>query len=102
LLLDDIRGITTSSARRESPSHVFGVSTPGPVDKQSCAKKGKIAKAEHQIPNAFVSRLGGSSFVMDDGDDKFLRKKSPSEGHPEYAGVELKEKGGSASFFHNP
>jgi len=101
LLLDDIRGITTSSARRESPSHVFGVSTPGPVDKQSGAKKGKIGKAEHQIPNAFVSRLGGSSFVMDDGDDKFLRKKSPSEGPPEYAGVELKEKGGDVTRPHN-
>jgi hypothetical protein len=32
LLFDDARGITTSSARREVPSMVFGISTPGPVD----------------------------------------------------------------------
>lgn len=93
LLEDDIRGITTSSARREVPSSVFGISTPGPVDKRSGAKRGKIGKHEHKIPNAFVSRLGGSTFVMDDGDDKFIRKKSPSEGPPDYAAVEQSEEG---------
>jgi len=101
LLKDDIRGITTSSARRESPSHVFGISTPGPIDKRPGSKRGKIGKAEHQIPDAPVSRLGGSTFVMDDGDDKFLRKKSPSEGPPEYAGIELKEKDGDVTRPHN-
>lgn len=101
LLKDDIRGITTSSARRESPSQVFGISTPGPVDKSSGAKKGVIGKAEHQVPNAFVSRLGGSSFVMDDGDDKFLRKESPADGPPEYAGVELNETDGDVKRPHN-
>ena len=93
LLKDDARGITTSSARREVPSMVFGISTPGPTDKQSDAKTGDIGKAEHEIKGAFVSRLGGSSFVMDDGDDKFLRKKKPSEGPPEYAAVEQGETG---------
>ena len=88
LLEDDVRGITTSSARRETPSMVFGISTPGPVDKQSGAKQGKIGKAEHKVNLAFVSRLGGSSFVMDDGDDKWLRKKKPTEGPPDYAGLE--------------
>jgi len=73
LLKDDIRGITTSSARRETPSAVFGISTPGPVDK--AGPKGKVGKFEHVIPEAFISRLGGSSFVMDDGDDKFLKKQ---------------------------
>ena len=29
---DNIRGNTSSSARRESPSQVFGISTPGPID----------------------------------------------------------------------
>lgn len=101
LLADDIRGITTSSARREVPSAVFGISTPGPVDKQPGAKKGKIGKAEHKINNAFVSRLGGSTFVMDDGDDKFLRKKRPSEGPPEYVSVEQNEKGGDPTIPHN-
>lgn len=97
LLRDDVRGITTSSARRETPSAVFGISTPGPVDKQSGAKKGKVGKKESKITNAFVSRLGGSSFVMDDGDDKFLRKKSPSEGPPEYVSVEQNQTGGDAT-----
>jgi len=99
LLKDDIRGITTSSARREVPSMVFGISTPGPVDK--AGKIGKVGKYEHKIPNAFVSRLGGSSFVMDDGDDKFLRKKSASEGPPEYAAVELGETDGIKTILHN-
>jgi hypothetical protein len=91
LLKDDIRGITTSSARREVPSMVFGISTPGPVDKTG--KKGKVGKFEHKIPAAFVSRLGGSSFVMDDGDDKFLRKTKAHEGPPEYAALEQGEDG---------
>lgn len=91
LLRDDVRGITTSSARRETPSQVFGISTPGPVDKKG--KKGKIGKREHKIVDAFVSKLGGSSFVMDDGDDKFVRKTSPSEGPPDYAAVEQGERG---------
>jgi hypothetical protein len=91
LLKDDIRGITTSSARREVPSMVFGISTPGPVDKTG--KTGKVGKHEHKINNAFVSRLGGSSFVMDDGDDKFLRKTTPSDGPPEYASLEQGEDG---------
>lgn len=91
LLKDDIRGITTSSARREVPSMVFGISTPGPVDKTG--KQGKVGKHEHKIPNAYVSRLGGSSFVMDDGDDKFLRKTPASEGPPEYGAVEQGEDG---------
>lgn len=86
LLKDDIRGITSSSARREIPSSVFGISTPGPVDKTG--KQGKVGKHEYKIPNAFVSRLGGSSFVMDDGDDKWERKTAAADGPPEYASVE--------------
>ena len=87
LLLDDIRGITSSSARREWPSAVFGISTPGPIDKQNGAPRGKVGPKETE-GTAFVSRLGGSSFVMDDGDDKFVRKATPSEGPPDYASVE--------------
>jgi len=86
LLKDDIRGITSSSARREIPSSVFGISTPGPVDKTG--KQGKVGKHEYKIPNAFVSRLGGSSFVMDDGDDKWERKTPASDGPPDYVSVE--------------
>jgi hypothetical protein len=64
LLLDTVRGVTSSSARRETPSAVFGISTPGPLDPNG--KKGKIGyEGNRQEP---VSRLGGSTFVMDDGD----------------------------------
>lgn len=101
LLKDDTRGITTSSARREAPSAVFGWSTPGPIDKQSGAKQGPRGTRETLIPNAFVSRLGGSSIVMDDGDDKFLRKKHASEGPPEYAAVEQDETDGDPTIPHN-
>jgi hypothetical protein len=101
LLKDDIRGITTSSARRETPSQVFGISTPGPVDKQPGATKGNVGKAEHQISGAFVSRLGGTTFVMDDGDDKFLRKTPAGEGPPEYAAVEQDETDGDVTIPHN-
>lgn len=64
LLIDTVRGVTSSSARREAPSSVFGISTPGPLDPNG--KKGKIGfEGNKQGP---VSRLGGSTFVMDDGD----------------------------------
>jgi predicted chitinase len=64
LLLDDIRGVTSSSARRESPSSVFGISTPGPLDPNG--RKGLVGyQRKVSVP---VSRLGGSQFVMDDGD----------------------------------
>jgi len=75
LLTDEIRGLTTTSARREAPSSVFGVSTPGPLDKRGNAR-GKGGR--------YYSRLGGSSIVMDDGDDKFLRKTSAATGPSEY------------------
>jgi uncharacterized protein YaiE (UPF0345 family) len=64
LLLDRVRGVTSSSARREVPSYVFGISTPGPLDANG--KKGKIGFAGNDL--APVSRKGGSTFVMDDGD----------------------------------
>lgn len=99
LLKDDIRGITTSSARRETPSMVFGISTPGPIDKNG--PKGTIGKSEDEIPGAFVSRLGGSTFVMDDGDDKFTRKTPAGEGPPEYASVEQDETDGDPTIPHN-
>jgi len=88
LLADDTRGITTSSARREAPSSVFGISTPGPIDKRANAKRGAVGKKEYKIPNAPVSRLGGTTFVMDDGDANFLRKTHAKDGPPEYVSVE--------------
>jgi hypothetical protein len=101
LEFDDSRGITTSSARREIPSMVFGISTPGPVDRRPGAKQAPIGKSEWKIPNAFVSRLGGSTFVMDDGDDKWLRKTTATEGPPEYANLEDGETDGQPDLPHN-
>jgi hypothetical protein len=67
LLADDIRGITSSSARREAPSKVFGISTPGPLDPNG--KKADVGYKGHSKLQP-VSRLGGTTFVMDDGDEK--------------------------------
>lgn len=64
LLTDNIRGTTTSSARREVPSMVFGISTPGPLDPNG--KKGYVGY--ERVATKPVSRLGGTQFVMDDGD----------------------------------
>ena len=93
LIMDDIRGITSSSSRREVPSMVFGFSTPGPFDKRPNAKTGSVGKADSVATNVPVSHLGGSTFVMDDGDDKFVRKTPASSGPPVYAAVEQGETG---------
>lgn len=55
LINDPIRGTTTSGARRESPSQVFGFLTPGPeqVNLDTGKRDG-------------TNRLGGHSFVLDD------------------------------------
>lgn len=68
LLLDTIRGVTSSSARREVPSQVFGISTPGPVDTSTNAPRKNIGFKDNSAVRIPVSRLGGSTFVMDDGD----------------------------------
>lgn len=93
LSTDETRGTTTSSARRDMPSMVFGISTPGPVDRRANAKKGNVGHYESKVTGAFVSRLGGTTFVMDDGDDTLLRKTHASEGPPEYASVDNGEEG---------
>jgi len=72
LILDDIRGITSSSARREYPSSVFGISTPGPIDESKGSKTGEIGFDVKST--AYVSRMGGSQFVMDDGDKDNLNE----------------------------
>jgi hypothetical protein len=65
LLLDNVRGVTTSGARRERPSSVFGISTPGPLDPDGPRAAFGYDTASKTTP---VSRLGGTTFVMDDGD----------------------------------
>jgi len=100
LIEDEIRGITTSSARREIPSAVFGWSTPGPLDKRDGAPKADIGPRGQKL-NWYKSRLGGSSFVMDDGDDKFLRKGKPWDTPMEYINLEAGEADGDPTLPHN-
>ena len=72
---DNVRGNTSSSARRESPSQVFGISTPGPVDFEGNFSNnpnvgnfhGTITDKDGNIIKRANSRLGGHTFVMDDG-----------------------------------
>ena len=54
LIKDRARGTTTSSARREAPSNVYGILTPGPP-------------IDPDVPQENIRRKGGSSLVMDDG-----------------------------------
>lgn len=68
LLIDDVRGVTSSSARREAPSNVYGISTPGPVDLTSPRKVAGFVDDGNGITLP-VSRLGGHQLVMDDGDN---------------------------------
>jgi len=84
LINDDIRGITTSSARRESPSKVWGVSTPGPVDKKGPVGEIGSSDSTGGLKKAAHSKLGGSTFVMDDGDEKFIRNAPASNSPPIY------------------
>lgn len=71
---DQYRGVLTSSSQRETPSNVFGISTPGrPKDDPTLAdgydekaKEGNLTETDYAIK----SRVGGHTFVMDDGDKK--------------------------------
>jgi len=100
LVEDDIRGITSSSAQREFPSAVIGISSPGPVDKRGGSPQGKIGLKESQA-TVHTSRLGSSSFVIDDGDDKLIRKGSPEDTPYEYVNKEASGKGGDVTRPHN-
>lgn len=80
LLDDDVRGVTSTSARREAPSNVYGMSTPGPLDKRPGAPKHQRGASETKA-TVFSSRLGGHSIVMDDGDETILRS-GPANAFP--------------------
>jgi hypothetical protein len=64
LSADDIRGNTSSSARRETPSQVFGISTPGRKDTSTTPVKVGTKDSE---ATDYVTRKTGHTFVMDDG-----------------------------------
>lgn len=73
---DYVRGIVSSSSQRESPSYVFGISTPGRPTKDPATDpdyrekilSGSIRESDYAV----AARKGGHVFVMDDGniDDK--------------------------------
>jgi hypothetical protein len=73
---DKIRGAISSSSMREVPSQVYGISTPG--------RRATSGDQVSGIPEAVISRRGGHSFVMDDGDadgvDQLVRLRT-SGGH---------------------
>jgi hypothetical protein len=89
LITDNIRGPITSNSQRESPSAVFGFSTPGrPVyqgglDDQSITQKLSSDQVKLQDVQV-VARRGGHSIVLDDGDlsgqDNLVRIRT-SKGH---------------------
>lgn len=94
LLEDNIRGITTSSMRRNVPNMVFGISTPGPADRREGSKRVSIGKKQNRSSNTVpISRMGGTQLVMDDGDDQYQRKTPAGEGSPDYADLLKGEKG---------
>lgn len=89
ILRDPIRGPISSSAQRESPSRVgWGVSTPGRPIYQGGYTDEDIAdvatNAKQKEGLKIVSRRGGHSIVMDDGDligqDNLVRIRT-SQGH---------------------
>ena len=87
-LEDDVRGVTTSSARRQVPNSVFGISTPGPLDWRDGSKRMTTGPTDNQSLEAVpVSRLGGTQFVMDDGDDRYARQTKAGEGPVRYIDI---------------
>lgn len=92
LIRDPDRGTISSSSSRESPSKVFGISTPGRAIYEGGyggAGQPTIAEAvkDSKIPDKnfkVVGRIGGHSLVMDDGDlegkDQLFRLRT-AQGH---------------------
>jgi len=85
---DPIRGPISSSSQRETPSQVFGISTPGRPLNDPADDKEYVSKlnADTLPPEYFKikSRKGGHTFVMDDGatlgQDQLVRLRS-AKGH---------------------
>ena len=101
---DRVRGPVGSSAYRESPSSVFGISTPGrPVYKsgiteynvQQSYASGGVTKEDVKV----VGRRGGHSFIMDDGDvtgnDQLIRIRT-AKGHQ----ITMSDDGNSLHIMH--
>ena len=111
LIRDEIRGTTSSSARRETPSQVFGISTPGPIDyegqktnrRESINRHGKIYKDsgdEFDFSNVAHSRLGGQIFVMDDGTPA-IREGNTTKTPIQNELIRLRTRSGAQLLLHN-
>ena len=100
LLNDEVRGTTTTSARREMPSAVFGISTPGPKDRRDGSPTVEIGTAGNKV-TVPSNRLGGSAFVMDDGDERFVRATHAEDGPPIYKNKGNNETGGDRTIPQN-
>jgi len=89
LITDNERGTINSSSQRESPSAVFGISTPGipvysggmkPNDIRTKLNAGTLSPGDAKV----IGRVGGHSLVMDDGDlegNNALLRLRTSKGH---------------------
>ena len=111
LAKDNVRGTTSSSARRETPSQVFGISTPGPIDfegqttskRESINRHGKIygdSGDEFDFEKVAHSRLGGNTFVMDDG-TPVLREGTTNATEIENELIRLRTRSGAQLLLHN-
>ena len=89
LIRDTVRGPITSNSQRESPSAVFGISTPGRAiyqgglnerDIKPQLERGNLRPQDVEV----IARRGGHSLVMDDGDlegrDNLVRIRT-AKGH---------------------
>lgn len=73
LIRDNVRGTISSASSRESPSRVFGMSTPGRpiyrgISAESDEQQSQAVATSTNQQSQIISRRGGHSFVMDDGD----------------------------------
>jgi len=89
LITDTVRGPITSNSQRESPSAVFGISTPGKAIYQGGLDEKTIKRQldrNELLPQDIkvIARRGGHSIVMDDGDlegkDNLVRIRT-AKGH---------------------
>ena len=101
---DTIRGPITSTSQRETPSAVYGVSTPGRPIYRSGIQDDNATRAAANLGNnkkAFevIGRRGGHSFVMDDGDingNNNLIRIRTSKGHQ----ITMSDDGDAFYFVH--
>ena len=87
LLQDPYKRADNVRARRDIPNTVYGWNTPGPLDKRNGAPKGKYGEKGQSI-EYYRSRLGGSSFVMDDGDPTIIRQGPAGSNRSLYYNIE--------------